>query len=268
VRTLRSVVVVTTYQIDSQHSTAGTRTGLSPRAAAHPAVEHRSGRGPRRQRVVIIDDHALFAESLDLALSRAGYEVRQAEVPNSPGRAANLLTRVSRGHADIVLLDLDLGGFGDGARLIPSLVQGGATVVVVTADQDRARWGQCLLQGARKVVSKTGQLNEILAVLRRIDAGLPVLAPGERDELLRMWHERRAQQQQVRSRLDQLTVREAEVLGNLTHGRTVREIASRYFVSEATVRTQVKSILSKLEVSSQLAAVALARQVDWTTPVD
>ncbi|WP_235547585.1 MULTISPECIES: response regulator transcription factor [unclassified Nocardioides] len=231
-------------------------------------IEHHSGRGVRRKRILVIDDHPLFAESLDLALSRVGYEVRQAEVPSSPARAANLLTRAARTHADIVLLDLDLGHFGDGARLIPSLIQSGATVVVVTANHDRARWGQCLRLGARKVISKTGQLNEVVGVLRRIDAGLPVLAPGERDELLRLWHERRAQQQHAWGRLELLSVRESEVLGDLSHGRTVREIASRSFVSEATVRTQVKSILGKLEVSSQLAAVALARQVDWTSPVD
>ena len=100
-------------------------------------------------------------------------------------------------------------------------------------------------------------------MLRRIDSGLPVLAPGERDELLQLWQERRAAHQHIRVRLDQLTVREAEVLGNLTLGRTVREIAARSFVSEATVRTQVKSILAKLGVSSQLAAVGLAHQVEW-----
>jgi two-component system nitrate/nitrite response regulator NarL len=216
---------------------------------------------------MIIEDHVLFAESLDLALSRAGYEVRQVEVPSSPGRSANLLAHVARSRPGIVLLDLDLGRFGDGARLIPSLVQSGAAVVVVTADLDRARWGQCLAQGARTTLSKTENLNMILAVLRRIDRGLPVLGLDEREQLLAAWHERRVQRQQIRGRLDQLTVREAEVLGNLMLGRTVREIAARAFVSEATVRTQVKSVLAKLGVSSQLAAVGLAHEVEWLSPI-
>ena len=50
-------------------------------------------------------------------------------------------------------------------------------------------------------------------------------------------------------------------------GQTVREIARSAVVSEATVRTQVKSILAKLEVSSQLAAVGLANQVGWQPTV-
>ena len=265
-RPVRSVALVTAHETYIRPESHTVRRDAGASACTTPAAA--SGRGQRRQRVLLIDDHPLFAESLELALSRAGYDVRRAEVPTSPGRSANLLAQVSRTQPGIVLLDLDLGQFGDGTRLIPPLVQSGCSVVVVTADPDRARWGQCLAQGARKAISKTAQLNDILAVLRRIEAGLQVLAPGERDELLRVWHERRAQHQHIRARLERLTVRESEVLGNLTHGRTVREIAARSFVSEATVRTQVKSILAKLGVSSQLAAVGLAHQVGWQSPVD
>ena len=53
------------------------------------------------------------------------------------------------------------------------------------------------------------------------------------------------------------------MLGHLTEGHTVRDIARLSVVSEATVRTQVKSILAKLEVSSQLAAVGIAHAVGW-----
>jgi len=236
--------------------------------AGAPAALPPTGRGTRRQRVLLIEDHPLFAESLEIALSRSGYEVRRAELPSSPGRSASLLAQVSRSRPGMVLLDLDLGRFGDGARLVRPLVQSGSAVVVVTASLDKARWGQCLAQGARKTLTKAAPLNEILAVMRRIDNGLPVLAPGERDELLQRWQEQRARDQHIQSRLELLTVREAEVLGNLTLGRTVREIAARSFVSEATVRTQVKSILAKLGVSSQLAAVGLAHEVDWRPPVE
>jgi len=67
-------------------------------------------------------------------------------------------------------------------------------------------------------------------------------------------------------RLELLTPREAQVLGHLMEGRPVRDIAHVSFVSEATVRTQVKSILAKLEVTSQLAAVGAAHLVDWRPP--
>ena len=68
------------------------------------------------------------------------------------------------------------------------------------------------------------------------------------------------------ARLDLLSTREREVLADLMAGRSVREIAERKVVSEATVRTQVKAVLAKLEVGSQLAAVGLAHRVDWRPP--
>ena len=56
------------------------------------------------------------------------------------------------------------------------------------------------------------------------------------------------------------------MLGHLTHGRSVREIARADVVSEATVRTQVKAILTKLGVGTQLAAVCIAREAEWQPP--
>jgi two-component system nitrate/nitrite response regulator NarL len=88
----------------------------------------------------------------------------------------------------------------------------------------------------------------------------------EREELLQLWHQERQKHQELRNRLQRLTPREREVLGHLTEGHTVRDIARLSVVSEATVRTQVKSILAKLEVSSQLAAVGIAHAVGWQSP--
>lgn len=217
-------------------------------------------------RILLVEDHALFAESLDLALTMEGYDVRRFPVPNEPGATAPLVTTTLRLRPRIVLLDLDLGTFADGVDLINPLARTGANVVVVTASTDRARWGDCVRQGARKVIAKTQPLNVITSVVRRIHHGLPVMDHEEREELIRLWHEERAKQQAVRRRLTTLTPREREVLGHLMEGRQVREIARSRYVSEATVRTQVKSILAKLEVTSQLSAVGLARSVGWQPP--
>jgi DNA-binding NarL/FixJ family response regulator len=217
-------------------------------------------------RILLVEDHALFAESLDLALTMEGYDVRRFPVPAKPTPTAALIAAVARLRPRLVLLDLDLGGFGDGADLINPLARTGTNVVVVTASTDQARWGECVRQGARKVIAKTQPLNEIMSVVRKIYLGLPVMDHTERENLLRIWHTQRSQQQLVRRRLSVLTTREREVLGQLMEGRQVREIARDRYVSEATVRTQVKSILAKLEVSSQLAAVGIARSVGWLPP--
>lgn len=214
-------------------------------------------------RVLILEDHVLFAESLVLALTMEGYAARRLPLPSSPGATGQLLATALRMHPRVVLLDLDLGAFGDGVRLIHPLAVSGANVVVVTASLDKHRWGECMRYGARKTMTKTQPLNEILGVVRRIHQGLPVVDAHEREELLRTWHEHKQEVQEQRRRLDSLTPREREVLAKLMEGLPVGDIARTSVVSVATVRTQVKSILAKLGVSSQLAAVGLAHHAGW-----
>lgn len=217
-------------------------------------------------RVVIIEDHVLFAESLELALTVEGYDVRRTVLPADGGAAGVILASVIRQNPRVVLLDLDLGSFGDGLRVIAPLAKAGINVVVVTAATDRVRWGEALRRGARTVLAKSRPLNDILAVVRRIGQGLPVMSVEEREELLRLWHQRNSELAEIQTKMDLLTPRETQVLGLLMQGKTVHDIAVHGVVSQATVRTQVKSILAKLEVSSQIAAVGLAHHLGWRPP--
>ncbi|WP_228521832.1 response regulator transcription factor [Nocardioides islandensis] len=217
-------------------------------------------------RILIVEDHMLFAESLELVLSVEGYDVRRIPVPDHPNAPGTMLSSIVRLRPRIVLLDLDLGRFGDGVRLIAPLAKVGVNVVVVTASTDRARWGEAVRNGARAVLSKGQPLSSILATARRINEGKPVMTYEEREGLLRAWHQGRSELAETMTRLSLLTARESQVLGRLMRGCTVHDIAAHSVVSEATVRTQVKSILAKLEVSSQLAAVGMAHHVGWQPP--
>jgi DNA-binding NarL/FixJ family response regulator len=221
-----------------------------------------------RLRILILEDHMLFAESLDLVLTMEGYDVRRPSISEYGMSSAALLSAAIRLRPRIVLLDLDLGDMGDGVRLIGPLARAGATVVVVTASEDEGRWGQCLQQGARKVLSKSRPLNDVMSTVRRLNHGLPVMDVAERERLLAAWQQSRRAQESLHTRLDLLTGRERQVLGHLMSGNSVRDVSRHSVVSEATVRTQVKSILAKLEVSSQLAAVGLAHRVGWRPPSD
>jgi DNA-binding NarL/FixJ family response regulator len=218
-----------------------------------------------RTRIVLVEDHSLFAESLEMALQLEGFEA--SRVPLEPGmNCARLLGAVLRLRPRTVLLDLDLGACGDGLSMIRPLTAARASVIVVTSSTDRARWGECVGHGARKVVPKSAPLSEIIACVRRIANGLPMMLPAEREELLECWRQRVSAEKEIVKRLQQLTVREGEVLGLLMSGKQVSEIARERFVSESTVRTQVKAILAKLQVGSQLTAVGLAHRARWSPP--
>ena len=143
-------------------------------------------------RIVIIEDHVLFAESLELALTVEGYDVRRVAVPEKRQSPGALIAAVLRRRPRVVFVDLDLGQFGEGEQLIAPLARAGVNVIVVTASVDRARWGEAVRCGARKVLPKSRPLNEILATVRRINQGLQVMTLEEREELLREWAKVRA----------------------------------------------------------------------------
>ncbi len=216
-------------------------------------------------RVTVVDDHSLFAETLVIALRAEGFQA-QCVVPRDDVSAGKLARSIEQTHPNLVLLDLDLGVGKDGTSLVPSLVGSGATVAVVTGSSSAARQGEALASGAATVIHKSVPFATIIEIVTRLRAGRAVMNRERRAELLQVHRESMAAQRQVRERFDQITRRESEVLGLLMAGHQVSEIARTRFVSESTVRTQVKSILAKLQVSSQLTAVGLAHQVGWKPP--
>ena len=209
--------------------------------------------------VLVVEDHALFAESLAIAMRLEGYDVRRPSLR----RDLDLIGLAARIRPRVALIDLDLGEFGDGTELIRPLSTAGTDVVVVTASADHAQWGGCLQLGARTVLCKNAPLETMTSTVRRLFLGLPVLDRADRDQMLEEWRRGREADDALRDRFARLTHREREVLGSLVVGHGVHDIAARDVVSEATVRTQVKSILAKLEVSSQLAAVGVAHRMGW-----
>lgn len=223
--------------------------------------------GPRAAaRVTIVDDHALFAESVAITLEAEGYQVRRIDLSDLHATLASVLAAVLRGRPGIVLLDLELGHVGDGMRLIAPLASNGITVIVVSGSVDHHWRGECLRRGAKTVLAKTCPLDEMTDTVRRARDGLPLMARDERSRLVAEVVDGHDEDDEVRARLARLTRREMEVLGALMGGVQVREIALQSVVSEATVRTQVKSILAKLELSSQLSAVGAAYKVGWRPP--
>ncbi|TWG99170.1 LuxR family two component transcriptional regulator [Nocardioides sp. J9] len=217
-------------------------------------------------RVTIVDDHALFAESVALTLENEGYQVRRIDLADSRATLASVLAAILRGNPRIVLLDLELGRVGDGMRLITPLASNGVAVIVVTGSVGGTWRGECLRRGAKAVMTKTSPLEEVIATVRRARDGLPLMSREDRDRLMTEAANGQDQDREMRSRLERLTRREMEVLGALMRGAQVRDIARESVVSEATVRTQVKSILAKLELSSQLSAVGAAYKVGWRPP--
>jgi len=217
------------------------------------------------RKVAIVDDHALLAEALVIALRGQQLDAHCVS-PSDDDDRQSVERRVLDTDPSIVVLDLDLGSAGDGMALVAGLNKRGIDVVVLTGSVDRTRHGEALAQGAAAVLSKSAPFSDIVAAIRLVSEGRPVMPPDQQKTLIADWRKVAAARRDLRRRFSLITRREAEVLGLLMDGRHVNEIARLRFVSESTVRTQVKSILAKLEVSSQLTAVGLAHQLGWRPP--
>ena len=210
--------------------------------------------------VLIVEDHELLAGTMSMALRQQGFSVHAVAGPTCDDvvQAARRLAPV------LVLLDLELGpALGSGLDLVGPLVDAGGRVVMVTGVTDRARLGACVEAGAAGVVSKGAEFSVLMEAVKRAADGDPLLGHDERLALLEEARRRRRADHDRLAPFGALSPREQAVLRRLMAGESAETIADRSYVSLATVRSQIRAILLKLGVNSQLAAVALARQAGW-----
>lgn len=212
-------------------------------------------------RIVVVDDHEIIAQSLSASLSALGHDVLRVDCTEP-----DLVATIRGMEPDLVVLDLDLGPAGSGGRLVAPLTEGACRVLVLTGVTDRVRKARCLRSGAVAVVGKHRSFDELRAAIGTAVAGDELLSPHEREEELAWLRSEDALRRGLRRGFEELTPREEEVLGGLLHGHAVDEIADKAVVAPSTVRSQVRSILRKLGVNSQLAAVARAREAGWDPP--
>ena len=126
-------------------------------------------------------------------------------------------------------------------------------------------WGALYERGAALVMSTEISLDLVSGLLEDLASGRVPAQPQHCRDLVRAWRSTAQELDVITSRLDTLTARESQVLHQLYAGVTVGEIAEEWEVSVATVRSQVKAILRKLHVTSQLAAVAAFEQAQDET---
>ena len=156
------------------------------------------------------------------------------------------------GDIDLVLMDLQFPGSMQGAeatRRLRSLPHAPRVLVLTNYDTDADILG-AIEAGASGYLLKDAPPGELVAAVRTAAAGEAALAPAVSSRL-----------DASRARGEQLTVREAEVLSHVAEGRTNREIGRALFLSEATVKSHLVHIFTKLGVGSRTAAVARARDL-------
>ena len=210
-------------------------------------------------RVLIVDDHEGIAEALEWALKDSGYEV--SHTPSESLSLEGVLGLARSFAPHVALVDLHLGRNGSGLAMMQPLSELGVRVVALTARADDLARAESVAAGACGFLTKLEPLQSIVDYVGRVARGERVISAGQAYELQDM--ARRKPVDRRRQRFEQLSPREQEVLGALMQGHNANTIAEANGVAVGTVRKQIEGVREKLGVPSQLAAVALAREVGW-----
>ncbi|MEO7126755.1 MAG: response regulator transcription factor [Nakamurella sp.] len=212
--------------------------------------------------IALVDDHALVVQSLSAAFAQAGIECKAI----SPRAGEELIAEVVEAQPTLALLDLDLGPFGSSTPLIAPLTAADIRVVVLTGETDHIRLAEALEAGAIRIVPKSAAFSDLVDTIREVTVDPAIRRGPQAAALLTELAAHRKQESAARAPFDDLTARERETLTELAQGRTVHDIAMQWVVAETTVRSHVRSILTKLGVQSQLQAVVKAVHHGWIDP--
>jgi DNA-binding NarL/FixJ family response regulator len=224
-------------------------------------------------RIVLVDDQAIVRAGLARILSPAdGFEVvaecgdgqealdRLAELAG-PGGADGARDSNDPGGAgvDVVLMDIRMPRL-DGIEATRRLREreGSPPVMVLTTfDDDELLWG-AIEAGASGFVLKDTTADHLIAGVAAVAGGGAWFDPSVAPRVLSAYRGRVAPARRSAQRLDELTDREHDVLRLVSRGASNTEIAATLHVSEATVKTHVGSIFTKLGVRDRAAAIVYA----------
>lgn len=203
-------------------------------------------------RVLIVDDHKIFAEAFASTLSgRPGFEVAGVAItgPQAVGIA-------KESQPDVVLLDFHLPGYS-GEEAIARLreVAPSTKILVLTSDTSDATWARSVRAGAVGCVTKERSLDEIVNGIEAAHEGRPLI---EASRLRVVLDGLSAPPRPTSETGEQLTEREVEILLLLADGKDNQTIADVLIISPNTVRTHLQNMFSKMGVHSKLEAVTLA----------
>ncbi|WP_282692891.1 response regulator transcription factor [Streptomyces sp. CC208A] len=222
-----------------------------------------------RIRVLVVDDHRVFAESLAAALA-AEPDVDVAAAGSAPAALRCLDRAAAEGRRfDVLLVDADLsppggepGSAGDGIALVAGVrkTHSALRTIVLAEKDDALRAALALQAGASGWVAKDCSLQRLLAVVRGVLRDETHLPPALLTGVLRELTAARRHRTESERLVESLTPREREVLRCMVAGLGRKAVAERLFLSPHTVRTHMQNVLGKLGVHSTLAAVALARR--------
>ena len=207
-------------------------------------------------RVVLVDDQALFRAGIRMLVASQP----DLEVVGEAGDGQEALAVVTQTKPDVVLMDIRMPVM-DGLTATAELLARPDTprvVMLTTFDLDEAA-ARAIRQGASGFLLKDAEPEFLLAAIRTVHSGSSVIAASATRELFSHFTEAT---KPVPPQFAELTDREQEIFALAARGLSNAEIAAREFLSEATVKTHISRILTKLSLRDRVQLVVFAFEHD------
>jgi DNA-binding NarL/FixJ family response regulator len=215
-------------------------------------------------RVVIADDQTLVRGGFRMILGAAGIPVVAEAADGGQAVAAVLKHR-----PDVVLMDIrmpEMDGLEATRRILAAPAGRDCRIIILTTfDLDQYVYA-ALTAGASGFLLKDVTPEQLVAAVRMVRSGDALLAPSITRRLVERFAPRAPTRPAVHADLSELTPRELEVLRLLARGLSNAELATELTLSEATVKTHVGRILTKLQLRDRVQAVVLAYETGLAGP--
>jgi DNA-binding NarL/FixJ family response regulator len=215
-------------------------------------------------RVLIADDQALVRDGFGMILDAQ----EDIEVVGTAGDGHEAVEQARTLLPDVILMDIRMPGL-DGIEATRRLCgvpgEGPRVLMLTTFDQNEYVW-EAMKAGASGFLLKDVRREELVGAVRTIAAGDAMLAPSLTRRLIEDFVRRPLPGAAAPDALGDLTERELEVVRLVARGRSNAEIAGDLVVSEATVKTHVARILSKLGLRDRIQVVVLAYETGFVQP--
>jgi len=206
-------------------------------------------------RVLLVDDQPLVREGLRRILHESEGFAIVGECDDGGG----VLEEVRRSSPDVVLMDIRMKHVDgvEATRQVRSLDDGPPVLVLTTFDDDEVLSG-ALRAGAAGFQLKDAPGEELIRSTRVVAEGGAWLDPAVTGRVLDTYRSTSALDGGARARIEALTPRELDVLQMMGRGSSNTEIAGDLFVSEATVKSHIGHIFTKLDLRDRAAAIVFA----------